>query len=220
MEEKKNQKRTFLYALIVTLVLFNLGIFFGYMLETSRSNTINALYTDSERELLDQITQKDALSILNLDCNALVSENIKFGDRIFNEALQIQKYEDANRITTEIITQHKNFDLLRAIFWINSIEIKQQCNSNYHNIVYFYKYNNPSVEQESKQKFFSNLLVELKQQEGDNVMLIPLAADNNITSIDLFTEKYNITQLPTILIDEKTKVTDVNNIEDIEKYLV
>jgi hypothetical protein len=216
----KNQKRIFLYALILTFVIFNLGIFFGYMLEISRGNTINNLYTDSEMELLDQITQKNALDILNLDCSSLVSENIKFGDRIFSEALQIQKYEDANRITSEIVAQHKKFDLLRAIFWINSIEIKQQCKSTYHDVIYLYKYNNPSLEQDSKQKFFSNLLVELKQKEGNNIMLIPMAADNNISSIDLLTKKYNITQLPTILVDEKTKITDVNSIEDIEKYLV
>jgi hypothetical protein len=219
-EEQKSQKRIFLYALIVTIVLFNVGIFFGYMLETSRSNEINALYVNSEMELLDQMTQKDALNILNLDCNSLVSENIKFGDRIFSEAIQIQKYEEANRISSDIIAQHKKFDLLRTIFWINSIEIKQQCNSNYHNIIYFYKYNNPSIEQESEQKFFSNLLVELKQKQGDNVMLIPIAADNNISSLDLFIKKYNITQLPTILIDEKTKITEVNSLNDIEKYLV
>jgi len=215
----KNQKYIFLYALILTIVIFNLGIFFGYMLEISRTSSINALYVDAETELLDQMAQQNALGILDLNCNELVSENIKFGDRIFQEALQIQKYEDANRITNEIVLQHKRFDLLRAIFWINSIKIKKQCNSTYHDIVYFYKYNNPPLEQESKQNFFSNLLVQVKQDKGDKVMLIPMAADNNISSIDLFVKKYNITELPTILIDEEIKVTDVKIIDDIEKYL-
>ncbi len=215
-----NQKYIFLYALLLTLFIFNLGIFLGYMLESSRVNNINTLYVDAEMELLDQMTQKDALGIINLDCKSLVEENIKFGDRIFNEALQIQKYEDANRINNEIIFQHKRFDLLRALFWINSIKIKQQCNSQYHDIIYFYKYNNPSLEQESKQKFFSNLLIEIKQKHAENVMLIPIAGDNNISSIDLFLKKYNITELPTILIDEKTKITDVKTLDDIEKYLI
>ena len=215
-----SQKKTFLYALIVTLFIFNLGIFFGYMLEISRVNDVNKLYIDAEMELLDQVTQKDALDTLNLSCDMLISENIKFGDRIFAEALQIQKYEDANRITSEIILQHKRFDLLRAIFWINSIKIKQQCSSSYHNVIYFYKYNNPSLEQKSKQRFFSNLLLQVKQDKGEKIMLIPIAADNNISSIDLFVKKYDITQLPTVLIDENIRITDVKSIEDIEKYLI
>jgi hypothetical protein len=215
-----NQKYIFLYALLLTIFIFNLGIFMGYMLESSRIKNINTMYMNAETELLDQIIQKDALATLNLDCKNLVEENIEFGDRIFKEALQIQKYEDANRINNEIIFQHKRFDLLRALFWINSIKIKQQCNSSYHNVVYFYKYNKPSLEQESKQKFFSNLLVEIKQKKGADVMLIPIAADNDIPSINLFVKKYNITELPVILIDEKIKLTDIKTMEDIEKYLI
>ena len=214
-----NQKYLFLYALILTLIVFNFGIFFGYMLESSRENTINNLYSNAELELLDQIAQKQAIGTIGFNCTTLINENIRFGDQIFNEALQIKKYEDANRITNNIIFQHKRFDLLRTIFWINSIQIKQQCSSSYHNIIYLYKYNNPTIEQESKQKFFSNLLQELKQKEGNNIMLIPIAADNEIPSLNLLIDKYQITTLPTILIDEKTKMTDVQSIDDIGKYL-
>lgn len=215
----KNQKYIFLYALIITFVIFNLGIFMGYMLESSRLDKINTLYSNAELELFDQMTQKEALGVLNLDCNTLVSENIKFGDKIYQEALQIQQYEQANRISNDIIFQHKRFDLLRTLFWMNSVKIKQQCNSNYHNIVYFYKYNNPSIAQDSKQKFFSDLLQQVKQKEGDNVMLIPIAGDNDIPSVNLLSDEYNITELPTILIDEKTKLTDVKNADEIESIL-
>jgi hypothetical protein len=216
----KNQKYLFLYALIITFVIFNIGIFFGYMLEVSRGDNIRQMYVDAELELLNQMTQKDALNLLNLDCKSLVSENIKFGDRIFSEAQQIQKYEEANKMTSEIKLQHKRFDLLRTIFWMNSIKIKQKCNSNYHNLIYLYKYNNPSLEQESKQRFFSNLLVQVKENNGEKVMLIPIAGDNDISSIDLFVKKYNITEFPTILIDENIKITELKDINEIEKYLV
>ncbi len=215
----KSQKWNFLYALIITLIVFNLGIFMGYMLESNRINKINNFYLDAETELLDQMIQKDALGILDLDCDILVKENIKFADKIYEEALVIQKYEDANRINNDIITQHKKFDLLRTLFWINCIKIKQTCNQDYHNLVYFYQYNNPTLEQKSKQLFFSNLLGEIKKNKNDSVMLIPIAADNDIPSINILIQKYNITELPAILIDEKVKITDVENMEDIEKYL-
>ncbi|VVB84052.1 Uncharacterised protein [uncultured archaeon] len=215
----KNQKYIFLYALILTLIVFNLGIFMGYLLESSRVNKINSMSFDAELEILDQMAQKEALNALNLDCNSLIEENIKFGDKIFQEALQIQKYEDANQISSSILFQHKRFDLLRTLFWMNSVEIKQKCNSTYHNVIYLYKYNNPSLEQKSEQKVFSNLLSELKQKEGDKIMLIPMSADNNISSIDLLIKEYKITELPAILIDEKIKITSLNSTAEIEKYL-
>ena len=215
----KNQKYIFLYALIITFVVFNLGIFMGYMLESSRLDKINTLYSNAELELFDQMAQKESLNVLDIGCNTLVEENIKFGDKIFQEALQIQKYEDANRISGDIIFQHKRFDLLRTLFWMNSIKIKQNCNSDYHNVVYFYKYNNPSIEQESKQKFFSNLLEQVKQKGGDKVMLIPIAGDNDIPSINIIIDKFDITEFPTILVDEKIKLTDIKNASELENIL-
>lgn len=215
----KNQKHIFLYALIVTLLVFNLGIFMGYMLEISRGNKIENLYLNAEIGILDQLVQKDALGIFEPDCELLIKENIKFGDNIYQEALTIQEYEEANQINSNIKFQHKRFDLLRALFFINSIKIKQKCSANYHIVTYFYKYNNPLLEQESKQKFFSNLLRDLKEQKGDKIMLIPLAADNDIPSINLMIENYGITEFPTILLDETVKLTEINNREEIEKYL-
>lgn len=215
----KNQKYFFLYALIITLVVFNFGVFMGYMLESSRIEKVNKLYLESEMELLDQKIQKDALNLIDFDCDSLIEENIKFGDKIFQEALIIDRYEKANRINEGIIFQHKRFDLLRTLFWMNSIEIKNKCDSDYHNLVYIYQYNDPPISQKSKQKFFSNLLLEIKEKQGNKVMLIPIAGDNNISTINLILNKYDIEELPVILIDEEIKITDVGKIEDVEKYL-
>jgi len=215
----KSQKYVFLQALIITLVVFNIGIFLGYKLETSRINKISDLYLESEINLLDQMIQKNAFEIIDLNCDMMIEENIKFADKIFEEALIINKYEEANRINQDIIFQHKRYDLLRTLFWINSMKIKEKCNSDYHNLVYLYQYNNPSLEQKAKQKFFSNLLSQIKQRKGNKVMLIPLAADNDISSINLLLNKYEIDELPVILIDEEIKITDVENFEDVEKYL-
>ncbi len=215
----KKQKHIFLYALILTLVVFNLGIFMGYMLESSRIGKINKLYLESEMELLDQRIQKDSLDIIDFDCDLAIKENIKFADKIYEEALIIQRYEDANRINGDIEFQHKRFDLLRTLFWINSIRIKEKCNPDYHDVVYFYNYDNPSIEQKSRQKFFSNLLSELKNKFGNKIMLIPIAANKETASINLLLEAYEIKELPTILIDEKIKITELKKMEDIEKYL-
>jgi hypothetical protein len=216
----KKQKMIFLYAFILTIVVFNFGIFMGYLLESSRVNDINTLYLEAEMELLDQRIQKDALDLIGLDCELLVQENINFADRIFEEALLIQRYEDANEMNDEINFQHKRYDLLRTLFWINSMRIKQECESDYHNIVYFYKFNDPSLDQNSKQRFFSNLLREIKEEYGNKVMLIPIAGDNNLPSIDLLLNKYGITELPTILIDEEILITGLEDKEEVTKYLL
>ncbi len=191
----------------------------GYMLEASRINKINEMYLESDLNILDQRIQSDAWGVIDFDCELLIQENINFGDQVFNDALQIQKYEDANRINDDIISQHRKYDLLRTLFWVNSIKIKQKCNSDFHTVVYIYKYNNPSIQQVSEQKFFSNLLFELKEKYGNEILLIPIAGDNNVVSLDLIMKKYQVSELPMILVDEEFKITEVNELSDIEQYL-
>jgi len=75
------------------------------------------------------------------------------------------------------------------------------------------------LEQESKQNFFSNLLEELKKEHGAGIMLIPISGDSESSSIKLLVEKYGISELPAILIDEQFIVTNPKTREDIEQYL-
>jgi len=216
----RSQKWVFLKALFVTLIIFNIGVYMGYKLEASRADEINQIYLESEMLLLDQRLQTESFEIVDLDCDAAIQANIDFADRIFEEALgTIHDYEEANRINNAIIFQHQRFDLLRTLFWINSIKIKEKCGSDYHNVVYFYDYREPNAAQDGKQRFFSNLLKEIKEKKDDKVMLIPIAGDNELPSIDLLMKQYEITELPTILIDENIKLTNVENIDDIERYL-
>jgi len=218
----QSQKSVFLYALIVTIVIFGLGIVSGILLENSRINKMDDLYTKSETQLLD-------LKLVNLiysqgfyDCEFAEQENIKFADNIYEEAETLEKYESASRLDSESLqTIHKKYDILRAMLFVNSLEIKENCDSSYNAIVYFYKYNNEDLEIKSKQEVFSNLLFELKEQEGNNLLLIPIAGDTNISSVQILMNKYEIKEsdLPLILINEKDKITELQNIEELSRYL-
>lgn len=219
MEIRKNQKINFLYALIITIIVFNIGIFFGYSLESSRINKIVEWSDQVELNLLDQKLQSQAVSLLDIDCDLLIKNNMKFADTIYKQALIIDKYEKAGRINNEIIEKHKRLDLLRSILWMNSLEIKKQCDANYSNVVYFYQYNEPSLEQKAEQRFYSVLLGEIKNEYGLNVLLIPIAADNDLPSVSLLTAKFNVTSLPAILIDEKHLITGTISKQEIFYYL-
>ena len=61
--------------------------------------------------------------------------------------------------------------------------------------------------------------MELKEKYGNEIILIPISGDNDLPSIDLLIKKYNITELPVILIDEEIKITELDSIKEIEKYL-
>lgn len=214
----ENQKYVFLNALILAVFIFALGLVLGFWIESSRLDKINSIYTETELNLLDIRVMPELLSN-NFSCQQAIQANIDFGDRIYEDAKLLQDYEDVERISSDIKIQHYKYDLMRALFLSNSLKIKKQCSASFHTIVYFYQYNSPSLEVKSKQQVFSNILGELKQRQGDNVMLIPIAGDIPFSSINMIVSQYDITQLPTILIDEKTKITEVEKVDDIEVLL-
>lgn len=217
----ESQKHAFWEALLVTILIFGIGVFLGIVLENWRTGRIEYLYQESEVKLLDIRTQSEIYSSREFDCKTAVKENIEFADRIFKEAELLSRYEGAGRLTESLKLQHKKYDILRALLWLNSIKIKKNCNAFYSNVVYVYDYNDLNIDTKAKQAVFSNILTELKEKRGNEVMLIPMAGDNDLYSINLLMNLYNITEaeLPIIFVNEKVKITELQNIEDIEKLI-
>ncbi len=219
----KSQKNVFWEALVVTLFIFGIGVLLGVILENWRTSEISDLYQRSEVELLDIRLQNEIYSKGEFDCEFAMQENLKFANKIYEEAKILEKYESARRLTKNLIIQHKKYDLLRAMLFMNSIEIRQNCSSSYHNVIYFYlpEYENPRLDLKAKQRTFSKLLGELKQKQGDEVLLIPIAANKDVSSINILLNQYNISRedLPLILIDEEIKITELQKVEELEGYL-
>jgi len=217
-----SQKNAFWMALILTIFVFAGGILLGFMLENSRTSQISKLYQEAEINLLDVQIQSNLLSFSDLNCEYAIQENINFANNVYEEAKLLVQYEEASRLSDAIKLQHKKYDLLRTLFWVNAIKLKEKCNASYHNLVYIYDYNEPRLDIKAKQYVFSKILGDVREKQGDNVMLIPIAGDNDISSLRMLMNLYNISEseLPVILIDEKIKITQVEKPEDIENLMV
>ena len=215
----KSQKNVFWQALFVTILIFGIGIVAGIILEDWRTSNIDVLYQKSELDLMDIRLQTDIYSTGTFSCDKAIKENINFAERIYNEASLLDRYEQASTLKEDIKARHKKYDLLRANLFLNSIKIKEKCNSSYYDVVYLYKYNNPSLNVRAKQNIFSKLLMELKSRRGNEILLIPMAGDNNLASLDIIKDKYGIVDedLPVILINGEIKITELETIDELIK---
>jgi len=215
----KSQKHVFWQALIITIVVFSLGIIAGVLLENFRTDKVNYLVANSELNLLDIRLQNQIYSTTKFNCNTAIAENLKFADKTYAEAKILDRYEQASVITEDLRVAHKKYDVLRSTLLLNSIIIREKCNSSYSEVVYFYKYNNPDMDLKAKESVFSKLLSELKANKGDSILLIPIAADNNLSSVNLLLDKYDVSDkdLPIIIINGKTRITEIENIDDLMK---
>lgn len=216
--EHKN-KSVFWEALILAIFIFAIGIFIGYLIEMNRTSKIVSLYQQSELDLLDVKIQSDILSLKNIRCDVAINETINFADRIYTEAKLLDKYEDSNQINKGINLEHKKYDLLRISLWTNILNIEARCPENFTTVVYLYEYNSQDLQTKSSQAVFSRKLAEVKQQFGNKIILLPIAGNMDINSLNYLKIAYNITSLPVILIDQKFKVDSLGQLNNLTTYL-
>ncbi len=215
--------RTAITSGILTLIIFSAGILFGVEMQKNRINEIKNDYKEmqiswNDIQLQSDIIQENLKTNNEKFCENMINENLRFGDDIYERGKKIATYEKRNDFETNLYVEKREYNLLRLQFWINSISIKEMCNnSDYINVVYLYK-DNVTTTKKVEQDKISELLFNIKQEYGKNIMLIPLATDLNLTSVNAMMNKYNITEFPTILFNENitiSKVIPKNEIEEI-----
>jgi len=214
----KSQHNVFWEALVITIFIFGVGVLLGIFIENSRVVRVSEMYLKSEINLLDIKIQTEILNLEDLNCDMAIEKNIEFGDKVYEDAKILQKYEDANRMTDSLVEQHKKYDLLRTLFWLNSIKIKEKCGNKFHTLVYLYDYNPEDLKEISKQGIFSRFLAEIKKEKGNEVVLIPIAQNLGLASLDILTSNFNVNQT-SIILDEKLVVTDISELYKIRTEL-
>ena len=146
-------------------------------------------------------------------------ENKHFADKIYNEAVLLEKYESAGKVTEEMEIVHKRYDVLRTFLWINNIKTFEKCEKDYSTVVYLYEYFSKDLTQKARQNVWSKILSDLKEKEGNNILLIPIAADSDLTSLDSLIYKFNITNYPVVVINEKDVIYELSSVEELRKYV-
>jgi len=212
------QKHVFWQALILTVIIFIIGFSLGIYFESSRAGDFNELFIESEINLLDTKTLTDIYSVIDLECEDAIQKNIEFADEIYEESSYLDALEEKSKFTNSLEIAHKRYDVLRVLLWINTIKIKEKC-PNFNSVVYFYQLKDPSIEQKAKQNVFSQALFEIKKERADEIILIPIAADVGLKSIDIMNNRYDINKLPSVLVNENQKIETIDELEEIRDFL-
>ncbi len=217
-------RNVFLKSAIITAIIFFIGIYLGTWLDSNRLQEIKTSLSQNEVDLddirLQSIIFQSSLGSKTF-CNAAFKSNLDLNGKAYDQWVKIEEYEKSNRFDTSSLTLEKiRYNLLQLQFWVNSINIKNECNTNYSNVVYFHLGEEPiSDSVRIEQSTLWTMLQEIKTQCGDKIMLIPLQTDLNIGSINLVLENYNVTQMPAVLINDKTVLYGLHQKSEILGYL-
>lgn len=207
----KSKKHVFWEALLVTVLIFLMGFLFGVYIEGRNFNKISDYATNSEINLLDGMILVQMSEDLNVSCNLLKRENIKFADRIYEEARLLEKYEESGKITESMKIMHRKYSLLRTLAWKSNSNVIDKCN-NYDLVVYLYEYDPESLDIRATQMVWSNKLLDVKKENSD-MILLPIAINQNISSLNIMLEEYKIDSFPAIIVNNKDILYSLDDLD-------
>ena len=218
---KKNTKSVFWQALILTIIVFAVGIFLGIAYEGRKIDEINDYYVLSEIFLMDSFALSKLTDVMGTglaSCDVLVDANIEFADKIYEEAYILEKYEESGKLSETLKILHRKYDLLRTLLWINLIDIPDECKENVSIVVYLYEYETEDLIKKATNSVWSKILFDLKQEMGNKIILIPVAVDSDLTSLNFLISRYDISEYPVVIIDEHI-ISEINFVDDLKEYL-
>jgi hypothetical protein len=219
VEILSNKKRVFWEALILAVVVFLFGMLIGIAFESSKLTDINDYYIQSESSVMDAFALSSFSDIDSSACPILKQSNIDFANSIYEEAILLEDYENAGKITESMKVMHKKYDVLRTFLWINTMKTAEKCGRDYNTVVYLYISESEELTQKATQKVWSRVLYDLKQEEGENVLLIPLAADKDLVSLNSILKSFEISSYPAVIINEEEGITDLISVEEVKQHL-
>jgi hypothetical protein len=210
-------KHVFWIALVVAFFVFWFGILLGISFEKGRIDEIRDFYFESETNIFDFELSSDIIRNSNLSCEMIYEQSILFADRIYKEASKLEKYDDSNKITRELVYLHRRYDLLRTMLWMDLIQAKDRCEGDVNVIVYFYDYVDTDLTTKAVQGTMSNFLVELKQKYEDKIILIPIAVDTGVESVEILREHYGLEEVPGVFINEEIRLEDIADLKNFDE---
>lgn len=213
-------KHVFWQALIVTVAIFGIGVMIGFFVEDSRTSSLNDQLVKSEVNLIDQQLRSRLIHDFSINCDLAQKQIFLFADQVYEEASTLERYDSAQTFKDTLDSLHRRYDLLRLLMWTESVELRQRCNAPYHTLLYFYAFNTEDVEQQATQRAFSHLLLDLKDQHPNDLLLIPVAANLNVSSVDLLASQYKIDHLPAIVVDEKYVIYDLETQNELASKIL
>ena len=210
-----NNRKLLINSVIITTIVFLIGIFFGYQLDNIRTSDIVDDLRQSELEAQNYIIGQEFFENFGgyrceLAQPRLTELSYSLGELGFN----LVNYERKN------VFKQKDYDYLLRKYFLEEIraytlfnQLKKDCNLNNTLILYFF--NPEDIESERQGKVLDVLV---KKYSGISVFSINFNynSDTLINNIKLY---YNVTKTPAVIINDNKKIEQYVSLEALENIL-
>lgn len=212
-------RRVYIQAGIFSLLVLLIGIMMGIWIDNFRLGGIRSALSEADINSNDARLLNSYLQRFGEDyCDVALEQNLAYNSKIYKEGKKIEDKINANIFTPEVEQEWRRYTLLQTQFWLNSIELKDKCDFDYHTVVHLFRQKNTTTTEDINNKIESSILLDLKEKCGNKMMLIPVTIDTNLIVVDAIVKQFNVSEYPAVIVDESfvfQGITAKNKLNDL-----
>jgi len=192
-------KKLLIVSAIIATFIFSTGLFLGYALDGFRENEILSNIKQNELDTESFILEQQFLDELGGDkCEILSERALTLQPTLTEIGRQLGRWQNSDFKQDEFNYLKRKYFLTEIRFLMLIETLKQNCNSDYNVIVFFYKIDDDT----SKRQGY--VLDEITNQ---NQNVIVLSIDKDYTQeplIDILKSNYDVIEAPSLVINGDT----------------
>lgn len=213
-------RKVYIQAGIFSLLVFFIGIIIGIWIDNARLGNIRSTLSEADINSYDARLLNSYLQRFGKEyCNVALEQNLVYNDKIYEEGRKIEDKINANVFTPEVEQEWRRYTLLQTQFWLNSVELKEKCNFDYHTVVHLFRQKNTTTAEEISNKVQGSILLDLKDKCGKKMMLIPITVNTNLIVVEAVAKQFDISEYPAVIIDESFVFQGVTTEDKLNELL-
>jgi len=213
MVKEKISWRVYMIAAVITLVVFSLGVGLGFLINNEKYDIIRSDLESLQLQQRDIETEMMLTNSLGANsCNTLNYEIEKTATQSADLGQKVSYYDNEMVKNPDFYTIKRNYIINLIQLWSYWELFKKNCNSSVNTVLYFYAIKN--CDDCQAQGF---VLSFLKEKYPDKIMTFALDKDEDLYSLNLIKNVYNVTTAPTLIINNKKYegLKDINALKDL-----
>jgi len=210
--------RLYFIAAVLTAVVFSTGIFIGWLLDSNRVTNVQSQIDDLAVNFQNLDLENSIYQIFSNEtfvCSIYTTKAESLSKQTDQLAEELNSFKEMNQFQlTKLDFFKKRYTLMNLGFWLQLVNLKKNCDYNSTTILYFYT-TKPCDDCAAQ----GIVLDKLKRESPEKIMIFAIDSDLDLGVVNLLKTRYNITKVPTLVINEKNKIEGFVSQNKIEEFL-
>lgn len=200
---------------IVSLLIFIVGLLIGITLENERQKFLESQFQEYRDNLENMYLQYALIEQGDFNCSIYPELLHQLYTDLDSTGELLEKYQAEGKFFEPEFKQLKRtYTTTSARTWVLLEKIKTKCPGDYATVLYFYS-SDKCDDCESE----GVVLDSFKKRYGMKIMIFPIDADYQHPVVHALTTLYNVTTVPTVIINRKIKLEGITPADLLNRTL-